>query len=166
MVIVSKPLYSQDLVSEVRGSVDYERFIKYNFQKADTSISVYNIAFFARADAEEKNDSIPNTLQFWGHGREYFSIFGPITLNLHANSDSLSVFRTRMNNTFNYFQKEILKKRRLYEHVDVNIFKDFKFTCYMDRDIPKYAFWYRGVKYNITPESIEYLNIALSEYFK
>lgn len=162
----SLDLYGQNSVSDIKGSVDYEKYIKFNFQEHSSSKTHYNIAFFAKADSEQLNNSLSSTLQFWGHGREFFSILGPLTLNLKIGSDSLSTFKTKMNNTYDYFRKEIVRKDRLYEHVDIIIFDDFIFSCYMDRDVPRYAFWYKEKKYNISEESIEYLNTALEEYFQ
>lgn len=147
---------AQNSVEDIKGDVEFERYIKYNFQEQSFDRTQYNIAFFVRADS----------LEFWGHGRKYLSILGPVTYNLESNSDSLSTFKNKVFDTFDYFQNEIVRNKRLYEHVDITIFDDLIFSCYMDRDIPRYAFWYQGKKYNIGKSSLEYLKVALEEYFR
>jgi len=149
-------IVAQNSVEDIKGDVESERYIKFNFQEQSLNRTQYNIAFFVRADS----------LEFWGHGRKYLSILGPVTYNLEIGSDSLSTFQSKVFDTYDYFQKEIVRNRRLYEHIDITIFDDLIFSCYMDRDVPRYAFWYNGIKYNIGEPSIEYLKVALERYFR
>ena len=99
------------------GLIAYERDIKFNFQEHAENVTEYSIAFFENADS----------LEFWGHGRTYLGIYGPIQ---KMDGEEREEFTRRVNECYNTFKNTVRNKGRIYQHVDINLYDNMVFTCY------------------------------------
>lgn len=152
-------------VTEIVGSVEFEMDIKFSFMQHSSLKSEYNIAFFANTTSSPSSNEGVDTrpIEFWGHGRNYLSIYGPLTV--HLQGDSLATFRRTMIDTYNYFNQNISRRKLRYEHVDIEVLDDLIFSCYMDRETPKCAFWYKQNKYPLLDTARDMLFDALNGYY-
>ena len=136
------------------GLIAYERDIKFNYQQHAENVTEYSIAFFENADS----------LEFWGHGRNYLGIYGPIQKTLDG--EEREEFTRRVNECYTTFKTTVKNKGRIYQHVDIDLYENMVFTCYMDFKDPRYAFWVNQRKYEISEAQFLRLLAKLDAYFK
>lgn len=150
---IASPIATDALGLE-SGLIAYERDIKFTFQKHADNVTEYSIAFFENADS----------LEFWGHGRTYLGIYGPIQKTLDG--EEREEFTRRVNECYNTFKNTVRNKGRIYQHVDINLYDNMVFTCYMDFKDPRYAFWVNQRKYEISEAQFLRLLAKLDAYFE
>lgn len=163
---VSRQLPQGNVVTDIIGSVEYEKDIKFRFQEQSVTRTEYNIAFFANTNSAVTTTDYDEMkpIEFWGHGGEYLSIYGPFSVDLKG--DSLENFKNTIMQTYSYFQSNIARRNVRYQHVDIILLEDLIFTCYMDRETPKLAFWYKGNKYPLSENARELLFGGLQSYYR
>ena len=150
---IAAPIATEALTLE-SGLISYERDIKFNFQEHGDNVTEYSIAFFENADS----------LEFWGHGRKYLGIYGPIQKTLDG--EEREEFTRRVNECYITFKNTVRNKGRIYQHVDINLYENMVFTCYMDFKDPRYAFWVNQRKYEISEAQFLRLLAKLDAYFE
>ena len=107
------------------GLIAYERGINIKYQQHADDVTEYSIAFFENADS----------LEFWGHGRNYLGIYGPIHKTLDG--EEREEFTRRVNKCYTTFKTTVKNKGHIYQHVDINFYENMVFSCYMDFKDPR-----------------------------
>ena len=169
LILLSYNTYSQSvkkaakeaeklLLEEKKYSVKNESYIKFNFQEHKTESTKYNIRYFDNSQG----------LEFWGHGRNKLSLFGPSDNIATIEGKEVNSFINQTWSTYKEFQKEIRKNQIAYEHLDITLLTKDKviFSCYMNNRKAKYAFWVNETKFPIEEKDFLELMGNLKSYFK
>jgi hypothetical protein len=149
----------KDMAAGPSGSVSSEKEIKFSYQEHSSAITEYSIAFFEAIGS----NSGGSAMEFWGHGRKFLAIYSDIDIE-YADDDLKAIIKNISDN-YNYFNAEIRKKNRLFIHSDINLDENFIFSCYMDFQTPKFAFWYYGNKYIIEEKQLTQMLDKFNLYF-
>ena len=166
ILFAQRQIGKNNLDIEQLGLMKNEAIIKQNYMWHDGNQKKYNIAFFTRGVNEDilKYDLYNGSFEIWGHGKKYLSFLGPIQRTY--SDEKFNTLRSKILDTYNIFQSEIVSKRENYEHLDVKLDENIYLSFYLNRDSEEFAFWVDYVKYKMDQQSfVAFLN-ALTKYFK